>query len=60
MKLTTSYYYTPHGRSIHEMGIEPDLIVDEAGNVADQNAPIVDEALAALKREHQNRLHARL
>lgn len=60
LKLTTSYYYTPHGRSIHEMGIEPDLIVDEAGNVADQNAPIVDEALAALKREHQNRLHARL
>jgi carboxyl-terminal processing protease len=28
IKLTTSRYYTPSGDSIHEVGIEPDLIVE--------------------------------
>ncbi len=27
IKLTTSRYYTPSGDSIHEMGIEPDILV---------------------------------
>jgi len=30
IKLTTSLYYTPNGRSIQAQGIEPDIIVDEA------------------------------
>ncbi|HIA58355.1 MAG TPA: S41 family peptidase [Gammaproteobacteria bacterium] len=30
IKLTTSLYYTPSGRSIQAQGIEPDIIVDEA------------------------------
>ena len=27
MRLTTSKYYTPNGESIHEKGIEPDIII---------------------------------
>lgn len=30
IKLTTSLYYTPSGRSIQAQGIDPDIIVDEA------------------------------
>ncbi|MEQ8952814.1 MAG: S41 family peptidase, partial [Gammaproteobacteria bacterium] len=30
IKLTTSLYYTPNGRSIQAQGIEPDIMVDEA------------------------------
>jgi carboxyl-terminal processing protease len=29
IKLTTSRYYTPSGRSIHERGITPDVVVDD-------------------------------
>ncbi len=28
LKLTTAYYFTPNGRSIHETGIEPDIAFD--------------------------------
>ena len=30
LKLTTSLYFTPSGRSIQAQGIEPDIVVDEA------------------------------
>jgi carboxyl-terminal processing protease len=30
LRLTTALYYTPGGRSIQEVGIEPDIIVDSA------------------------------
>lgn len=30
LKLTTSLYFTPSGRSIQALGIEPDIVVDEA------------------------------
>lgn len=30
IKLTTSLYYTPNGRSIQAQGIEPDILVEEA------------------------------
>lgn len=30
IKLTTSLYFTPNGRSIQAQGIEPDIVVDEA------------------------------
>jgi carboxyl-terminal processing protease len=30
LRLTTSRYFTPLGRSIHEKGIEPDIVVEEA------------------------------
>lgn len=29
VKLTTSHYYTPKGHDIHEVGIEPDVFVEE-------------------------------
>ncbi len=29
MRLTTSYYYTPSGRSIQRVGIEPDIVVEQ-------------------------------
>lgn len=28
VKLTTSHYYTPSGNNIHEIGIEPDIVVE--------------------------------
>jgi len=31
IKLTTSRYYTPSGDSIHETGIDPDIVVDDEG-----------------------------
>ena len=55
LKLTTSYYYTPSGRSIHELGIDPDIAIVPASE-PDQ----IGQALAVLKQEHVNRLHARL
>ena len=35
IKLTTSRYYTPSGDSIHEVGIEPDLIVEDTPGFPD-------------------------
>ncbi|MDH4108951.1 MAG: S41 family peptidase [Gammaproteobacteria bacterium] len=32
IKLTTSRYFTPSGDSIHEKGIEPDIVIDDAGD----------------------------
>ncbi|MEM9384054.1 MAG: S41 family peptidase [Pseudomonadota bacterium] len=32
IKLTTSLYYTPSGASIHERGIEPDIVVSAQGS----------------------------
>jgi carboxyl-terminal processing protease len=60
LKLTTSYYYTPSGRSIHELGIQPDIVVATADNPTELNGPIVGQALVLLKQKHVNRLHARL
>ena len=37
MRLTTSRYYTPSGRSIQEIGVTPDIIV-EAANLAGTRA----------------------
>lgn len=31
LQLTTSRYYTPNGRSIHGIGITPDIVVDDEG-----------------------------
>jgi carboxyl-terminal processing protease len=59
IKLTTAYYYTPSGRSIHRTGIEPDITFDFENAVGD--AALMDEALAILKGETPAEgLHARL
>ncbi|MGI9432650.1 MAG: S41 family peptidase [Myxococcota bacterium] len=35
LRLTTALYYTPEGRSIQEVGIEPDIVVELAPEVGD-------------------------
>lgn len=35
IKITTSRYYTPSGDSIHDVGIEPDVLVDETPGFPD-------------------------
>lgn len=39
MRLTTSRYYTPSGRSIQALGIEPDIEVEQSRVVPDQERP---------------------
>jgi len=60
LKLTTAYYYTPSGRTIHKAGIEPDVVF-EAG---DDESALMAEALALLKaaetEQHTEGMHARL
>lgn len=51
VKMTTAAYFTPSGKSIHEIGIEPDMVVELAEkyeNVPVGSVPIEDdEQLAA-------------
>ncbi len=35
LKLTTSKYFTPSGESIHEIGIEPDVVVERESQMVD-------------------------
>ncbi len=57
LKLTTAYYYTPSGRTIHKSGIEPDIVYD----AEDDESGLMAEALATLKDEEAREgLHARL
>ncbi len=54
LKITTAYYFTPKGRSIHNTGIDPDVPFDG------EEALLLDEALQLLKSAHSKSLHARL
>ena len=58
IKLTTAYYYTPNGRSIHNQGIDPDVTVapDEDGGAPASNQMIIDRAVALLR---DSPLHAK-
>jgi carboxyl-terminal processing protease len=61
IKLTTAYYFTPNGRSIHKSGIEPDVLhprQDETREAFD--ARLLADAVAVLKRSGGDGLHARL
>jgi carboxyl-terminal processing protease len=59
IKLTTAYYYTPNGTSIHETGIEPH--VEIAADAARSDDAALAEALAVLKQDGTRRgLQARL
>jgi len=66
VKLTTAYYFTPSGRSIHNIGIEPDVHFDpdvpfEPADKADlNNDQVLAAALAFLKKERATTLHAKL
>jgi carboxyl-terminal processing protease len=70
VKLTTAYYYTPNGRSIHNIGIEPDVtfspeLTDEFDDGFDDDDDddddqMLSEALMLLKAGEPASLHARL
>lgn len=49
LKLTTAYYYVPSGECIHEVGIEPDLLVE-----LDEGL----ESMIEIPREQDNQLKA--
>jgi carboxyl-terminal processing protease len=45
LKLTTSRYFTPSGASIHERGIEPDVVLPQSGQAgADRPEPTARDA----------------
>lgn len=49
MKITSSEYFTPNGRNIHEIGIEPDVEIEYVSNEADPNADNqLDKAIEVL------------
>ncbi|MEZ5552865.1 MAG: S41 family peptidase [Pseudomonadales bacterium] len=63
LKLTTAYYYTPRGRSIHKTGIEPDVLA-QAGDIPEEaESRLLEQALSMLKAAQpasSGALHARL
>ena len=54
LKLTTAYYFTPNGRSIHETGIAPDI------NFQGEDEVLFAEAVELLKAAAAETLQARL
>ena len=54
LKLTTAYYFTPNGRSIHHKGIEPDIFID-----GDEEL-LLHRAVDVLKRDGSQTLQASL
>jgi carboxyl-terminal processing protease len=54
LKLTTAYYYSPLGRTIHNIGVEPDIALE-----LDEEA-LLDEAVQLLEAAQPNQLQARL
>lgn len=49
--LTTAWYFTPSGRSIHEKGIEPDLVLDQPRLTSDQQTDLYDPKSSFAKKE---------
>ena len=54
LKITTAYYFTPNGRSIHEIGIDPDISFEGEDEL------MLAEAIDALKEKGTQTLQARL
>ncbi len=54
IKITTAYYFTPNGRSIHEIGIEPDIAFEGEEEV------LLAEAVALLRSAGEDTRQARL
>lgn len=60
IKLTTAYYYTPNGRSIHHAGIEPDVERARSDESDDEfDTRLLNDALGLLKEQSGERLQAR-
>jgi len=62
LKLTTAYYYTPSGRTIHKAGITPDIehLPDAEPVATDADQHLLRDALLVLKLPEDKRLHAKL
>lgn len=43
LRLTTAQYFTPKGRSIHEVGIKPDIVMDPRARPSVAEAPPADK-----------------
>lgn len=43
IKLTTSKYYTPNGYNIHEVGIEPDIVVKMSEEYSKKDEPTMED-----------------
>lgn len=56
LKLTTSKYFTPSGKSIHETGIVPDIELDAVVNNSAAREVGLEEAVAVLKGEYATTL----
>jgi len=54
IKLTTAYYYTPNGRSIHHNGIEPDFPFSTLSNLADTE-PHAQDPLSSYEAQLRNK-----
>ncbi len=48
-KLTTSEYFTPNGRNIHGVGIEPDVVIEQAENYEDIEEPTDQDDVQLMK-----------
>jgi len=60
IKLTTSRYYTPSGDSIHEVGVTPDIFVDDTPGFPDLSlSGLLDRESDAQLAEAIEHLHAR-
>jgi len=57
LKLTTSRYFTPSGASIHERGLEPDVMIDGSLLAAapDRPDPVADPAVRTALQYLQDR-----
>jgi carboxyl-terminal processing protease len=61
LKLTTAHYFTPNGRSIHNLGIMPDEERVRGSESSEEfEAKLMADALVLLKQQDVPRLHARL
>jgi len=61
LKLTTAHYFTPNGRSIHNLGIMPDEERVRGSESSEEfEAKLIADALVLLKQQDIPRLHARL
>ena len=60
IKLTTSRYYTPSGDSIHDIGITPDIYVDDTQGYPDLSlSGLLDRESDAQLAEAIQQLHPR-
>ncbi|MEM1435815.1 MAG: S41 family peptidase [Pseudomonadota bacterium] len=50
VKLTTAYYLTPNGESIHQRGIAPDISFADDGTINDFDTALLEEAVYRIRQ----------